>query len=102
MLAARTLVSELHVARVGGRLTGPGPRERFRDFLRLTASRAGLASLVTAYPVLARVLAQAAMNAADAFAEMLGRLAADGVPSLPPRSWGTWARDGSPTTGRTP
>ncbi|MEU7076436.1 type 2 lanthipeptide synthetase LanM family protein [Streptomyces sp. NPDC046409] len=80
VLAARTLVSELHDARVGGRLTGSGPRERFRDFLRLTASRAGLASLVTAYPVLARVLAQTAMNAADAFAEMLGRLAADGEP----------------------
>lgn len=80
VLAARTLVSELHDARVGGRLTGSGPRERFRDFLRLTASRAGFASLVTAYPVLARVLAQTAMNAADAFAEMLGRLAADGGP----------------------
>ncbi|MEU0134780.1 type 2 lanthipeptide synthetase LanM family protein [Streptomyces sp. NPDC006296] len=78
VLAARTLVSELHEARIGGRLTGSGPHERFRDFLRLTASRAGLSSLVTAYPVLARVLARSAMNAADAFAEMLGRLAADG------------------------
>ncbi|MCX5412485.1 type 2 lanthipeptide synthetase LanM family protein [Streptomyces sp. NBC_00059] len=77
VLAARTLVSELHEARTGGRLSGEGPRERFRDFLRLTAGRAGLSSLVTRYPVLARVLAQAAMNAADAFAEMLGRLAAD-------------------------
>ncbi|MEU1122617.1 type 2 lanthipeptide synthetase LanM family protein [Streptomyces sp. NPDC005899] len=77
VLAARTLVSELHGARTGGRLSGDGPRARFRDFLRLTASRAGLASLVTGYPVLARILAQAAMDAADAFAEMLGRLAAD-------------------------
>ncbi|MFB8024182.1 MULTISPECIES: type 2 lanthipeptide synthetase LanM family protein [unclassified Streptomyces] len=77
VLAARTLVSELHEARTGGRLSGEGPRERFRDFLRLTAGRAGLTSLVTRYPVLARVLAQAAMNAADAFAEMLARLAAD-------------------------
>ncbi|MFC9944487.1 type 2 lanthipeptide synthetase LanM family protein [Streptomyces pratensis] len=77
LLAARTLVSELHGARTGGGLSGEGPRERFRDFLRLTGGRAGLASLVTGYPVLARVLAQTAMNAADAFAEMLGRLAAD-------------------------
>ncbi|MFI2782966.1 type 2 lanthipeptide synthetase LanM family protein [Streptomyces sp. ALB3] len=77
VLAARTLVSELHGARTGGRLSGGGPRERFRDFLRLTSGRAGLATLVTGYPVLARVLAQAAMDAADAFAEMLGRLAAD-------------------------
>ncbi|CAM5553110.1 type 2 lanthipeptide synthetase LanM family protein [Streptomyces atroolivaceus] len=78
LLAARTLVSELHGARTGGRLSGAGPRERFRDFLRLTSGRAGLANLVTGYPVLARILAQGAMNAADAFAEMLGRLAADG------------------------
>ncbi|MFC8224487.1 type 2 lanthipeptide synthetase LanM [Streptomyces sp. NPDC057287] len=78
LLAARTLVSELHEARTGGRLIGEGPRERFRDFLRLTAGRAGLSSLLSRYPVLARVLAQTAMNAADAFAEMLGRLAADG------------------------
>lgn len=78
LLAARTLVSELHEARTGGRLSGEEPGERFRDFLRQTAGRAGLASLVSRYPVLARVLAQAAMNAADAFAEMLGRLAADG------------------------
>ncbi|MEV0010284.1 type 2 lanthipeptide synthetase LanM family protein [Streptomyces sp. NPDC047973] len=77
LLAARTLVSELHEARTAGRLTGSGPRERFRDFLRLTGSREGLASLVTGYPVLARILAQAASDAADAFAEMLGRLAAD-------------------------
>ncbi|MEU5654581.1 type 2 lanthipeptide synthetase LanM family protein [Streptomyces sp. NPDC047737] len=77
LLAARTLVSELHEARIGGRLSGSGPHERFRDFVRLTAGRPGLASLVTVYPVLARILAQTAMNAADAFAEMLGRLAAD-------------------------
>ncbi|MFJ8883834.1 type 2 lanthipeptide synthetase LanM [Streptomyces sp. NPDC102402] len=77
LLAARTLVSELHEARTCGRLSGEGPRERFRDFLRLTAGRPGLTSLVSRYPVLARVLGQAAMNAADAFAEMLGRLAAD-------------------------
>ncbi|WP_078958752.1 type 2 lanthipeptide synthetase LanM family protein [Streptomyces sp. NRRL S-4] len=76
-LAARTLVSELHGVRLGGGLSGDAPEERFRDFLRLTAGRAGLTSLVTGYPVLARVLAQAAMNAADAFAEMLRRLAAD-------------------------
>ncbi|MFE3518930.1 type 2 lanthipeptide synthetase LanM family protein [Streptomyces sp. NPDC059166] len=77
-LAARTLVSELHEARNDGRLEGAGPRDRFRDFLRLTGGRTGLAALVTRYPVLARVLAQSAMNSADAFAEMLDRLAADG------------------------
>ncbi|WP_124271865.1 type 2 lanthipeptide synthetase LanM family protein [Streptomyces sp. ADI96-02] len=76
-LAARTLVTELHEARRLGRLRGAGPQERFRDFVRLTAARDGLAALVTAYPVLARVLARAALNAADAFAEMAARLDAD-------------------------
>ncbi|MYU36507.1 type 2 lantipeptide synthetase LanM [Streptomyces sp. SID8358] len=79
-LAARTLVLELHEARTGGRLAGDGTRERFRDFLRLAGSRSRLGSLATRYPVLARVLAQTALDAADAFAEMLGRLAADREP----------------------
>ncbi|MFE7461504.1 type 2 lanthipeptide synthetase LanM family protein [Streptomyces sp. NPDC057554] len=76
-LAARTLVLELHKARRAGRLDGDGPKERFRDFLRLVAGRDGLAALVTAYPVLARILARASLAAADAFTEMLGRFADD-------------------------
>ncbi|MFJ6440148.1 type 2 lanthipeptide synthetase LanM [Streptomyces sp. NPDC091649] len=76
-IAARTLVTELHEARRLGRLSGEGPTERFRDFVRLTARRDGLARLVTAYPVLARLLATACLNAGDAFAEMAARLAAD-------------------------
>ncbi|WP_411079157.1 type 2 lanthipeptide synthetase LanM family protein [Streptomyces sp. cmx-18-6] len=76
-LAARTLVLELHQARRAGRLAGDGPEERFRDFVRLTAGRDGLAALLAAYPVLARILARASLDTADAFAEMLGRLADD-------------------------
>lgn len=76
-IAARTLVTELHEARRLGRLSGAGPRERFRDFVRVTARRDGLALLVTGYPVLARLLATASLNAGDAFAEMAARLAAD-------------------------
>ncbi|MGW4894050.1 type 2 lanthipeptide synthetase LanM family protein, partial [Kitasatospora sp. NPDC004240] len=75
--AARTLVLELNVARVRARLTGGTPQERFRDFVRRTASRDGLTALLHAYPVLARLLAQASLDAADAFAELLLRLAAD-------------------------
>ncbi|MFH8515207.1 type 2 lanthipeptide synthetase LanM family protein [Streptomyces gelaticus] len=81
-LAARTLVLELHLARRKGRLAGDGPEDRFTDFLRLTGSRAGLTSLCTAYPVLARILARAALDAAAALAEMLVRFAAD-RPVLP-------------------
>ncbi|MFH9611230.1 type 2 lanthipeptide synthetase LanM family protein [Streptomyces sp. NPDC017448] len=76
-IAARTLVTELHEARRRGRLSGEGPEERFRDFVRLTARRDGLRPLVTAYPVLARLLATACLNTGDAFAEMVARLAAD-------------------------
>nr|WP_228991294.1 type 2 lanthipeptide synthetase LanM family protein [Streptomyces sp. DH8] len=76
-IAARTLVTELHEARRRGRLSGEGPEERFRDFVRLTARRDGLRPLVTAYPVLARLLATVCLNTGDAFAEMVARLAAD-------------------------
>ncbi|MDK0519564.1 type 2 lanthipeptide synthetase LanM family protein [Streptomyces sp. ML-6] len=81
-LAARTLVLELHTARRGGRLAGAAPEDRFTDFLRLTGSRSGLAALCTAYPVLARILARAALDAAAALTEMLVRFAAD-RPVLP-------------------
>ncbi|GFN04006.1 lanthionine synthetase [Streptomyces microflavus] len=104
-LAARTLVLELHKARRAGRLAGDGPEARFRDFLRLTAARDGLAAFLTAYPVLARILARTSLAAADALTEMLGRLADDrelldasGV--LGDRAPG--AAPGAPAAGRGP
>ncbi|MFJ2895851.1 type 2 lanthipeptide synthetase LanM family protein [Streptomyces sp. NPDC087218] len=81
-LAARTLVLELHTARREGRLTGAASEDRFTHFLRLTGSRSGLAALCTTYPVLARILGRAALDAAAALAEMLVRFAAD-RPVLP-------------------
>ncbi|MFE7803925.1 type 2 lanthipeptide synthetase LanM family protein [Streptomyces sp. NPDC057430] len=75
--AARTLVLELHEARSAGLLAGTDSRARFRDFLRRTASRTGLTALLTERPVLARILGRAAVDAADAVAEMLERLADD-------------------------
>ncbi|MFI1187520.1 type 2 lanthipeptide synthetase LanM family protein [Streptomyces californicus] len=92
-IAARTLVTELHEARRLGRLTGEDSEERFRDFVRLTARRDGLGPLVTAYPVLARLLATACLNTGDAFAEMAARLAADRHLLGPAGVFGT--RDGS-------
>ncbi|MER6362321.1 type 2 lanthipeptide synthetase LanM family protein [Kitasatospora sp. NPDC001527] len=76
-IAARTLVLELHTARATGRLAGGTPQERFRSFLALTARREGLAALLRDYPVLARLLARACLDAADAHAELLDRFAAD-------------------------
>ncbi|MFG2332631.1 type 2 lanthipeptide synthetase LanM family protein [Streptomyces sp. NPDC048604] len=75
--AARTLVLELHEARTAGLLEGDDPQARFNDFLRRTASRRGLAALLTERPVLARLLGRAALDAADAVAEALHRLADD-------------------------
>ncbi len=75
--AARTLVLELNVARVTGRLPGATPAERFRDFVALTASRDGLSALLHEYPVLARLLAQTCVDAADALTELLDRFTAD-------------------------
>ncbi|MFJ5073619.1 type 2 lanthipeptide synthetase LanM family protein [Streptomyces sp. NPDC088553] len=75
--AARTLVLELHEARGAGRLEGDDSRARFRDFLARTASRRGLSELLAGRPVLARILGRAALDAADAMAEALERLADD-------------------------
>ncbi|MCX4986475.1 type 2 lanthipeptide synthetase LanM family protein [Streptomyces sp. NBC_00572] len=75
--AARTLVLELHEARSAGRLDGDDTQARFRDFLARTASRRGLSDLLAGRPVLARILGRAALDAADAVAEMLERLADD-------------------------
>ncbi|MBR7826938.1 type 2 lantipeptide synthetase LanM family protein [Actinospica sp. MGRD01-02] len=80
-LAARTLVLELNVARVTGRLAGDSPTDRFRAFVGHAASHDGLASLLGEYAVLGRILAQAGLHAAEALAEVLHRLSAD-RPSL--------------------
>ncbi|MFJ4779990.1 type 2 lanthipeptide synthetase LanM family protein [Streptomyces sp. NPDC088762] len=75
--AARTLVLELYEARNAGRLDGDDTRARFRDFLGRTASRRGLTALLAGRPVLARILGRAALDATDALAEALERLADD-------------------------
>ncbi|MGP3637873.1 type 2 lanthipeptide synthetase LanM family protein, partial [Streptomyces sp. 24-1644] len=75
--AARTLVLELYEARTAERLDGDDSRARFRDFLGRTASRRGLTALLAGRPVLARILGRAALDAADAVAEALERLADD-------------------------
>ncbi|MER6628653.1 type 2 lanthipeptide synthetase LanM family protein [Streptomyces sp. NPDC000987] len=75
--AARTLVHELSLARRARRLAGADPSERFASFVAATGTRQGLSALVAAYPVLARMLAQTALDAADAAAELVARFRAD-------------------------
>ncbi|MGN0116150.1 MAG: type 2 lanthipeptide synthetase LanM family protein, partial [Streptomyces albidoflavus] len=76
-IAARVLVTELHRAREAGGLAGDDSRARFREFLRQVGERQGLTALLTAHPVLARLLGRVSLDAADAFAELLHRFAAD-------------------------
>ncbi|MFJ3794347.1 type 2 lanthipeptide synthetase LanM [Kitasatospora sp. NPDC090091] len=76
-LATRCLVAELGAARDRGELPGATPQERFAAFVEYTAGRAGLTRLLTRYPVLARLLAQACQQAAAAASELVRRLADD-------------------------
>ncbi|WP_367137527.1 type 2 lanthipeptide synthetase LanM family protein [Saccharothrix sp. HUAS TT1] len=72
-VAARTLVLELNLDRVAGRLVGDTPQERFADFVR----HVDLTSLFARYPVLARLLGQTCLNAVEAQRELLDRFALD-------------------------
>ncbi|HEY4023703.1 MAG TPA: type 2 lanthipeptide synthetase LanM family protein [Pseudonocardiaceae bacterium] len=76
-LAARTLVTELNVARVEGRLAGATGEERFADFVRYAGTGAGLAGLFTEYPVLARVLGTACLQSVDACHDIVARFVED-------------------------
>ena len=76
-VAARTMILELNVARVEGRLAGSDPRSRFLDFLRqLREPRAALA-ILREYPVLARHLRRCVRDWLRGSLEFLTRLSAD-------------------------
>ncbi|WP_214409115.1 type 2 lanthipeptide synthetase LanM family protein [Sphaerisporangium fuscum] len=76
-LASRTLVLELNVMRVGRRLAGSTPQERFADFVRRFQRPEAVAALCEEYPVLARLLVEEASRFADVRLEMLERFARD-------------------------
>jgi len=76
-LISRTLVLELHVAGLQGRLQGETPEERFRSFIE-RARRPDMAlTLLSEYPVMARQLTVACDQWVAASAEFLGHLRAD-------------------------
>ncbi|MFJ7905514.1 type 2 lanthipeptide synthetase LanM family protein [Kitasatospora sp. NPDC096204] len=83
----RTLVLELHVARLSGQLAGDTPRERFRSFVAWQREPERLAALLDEYAVLARLLASVTGNAVHAHREFLERFTAD-RPSLVERLFG--------------
>ncbi|WP_412543850.1 type 2 lanthipeptide synthetase LanM family protein [Longispora sp. K20-0274] len=76
-LARRTLVLELNVYRVSGRLDGAMPRDRFASFVRQLCTREGLTALIEEYAVLARLLAQACLQNVTAWVELYGRFTRD-------------------------
>jgi type 2 lantibiotic biosynthesis protein LanM len=76
-IAVRTLVTELHRWRAAGRLDGEDGTLRFHDFVRRLTRPEGLGEVIIRYPVLARLLAQAAGTTAETTAEILDRFAGD-------------------------
>jgi len=76
-LLARTLVLEMHVARLQGHLTGETAAERFAAFVdRLRQPEAAVA-ILNEYPVLARLVVEELETWVAVSLELLERLAAD-------------------------
>src|SRR5262245_59982394 len=75
--AGRTLVLELHVARLQGRLHGDTPAERFQNFLGGYRQPEQLLALLQEDPVLARELPRTLERAVTFELEFLHRLCAD-------------------------
>ena len=73
----RTLVLEMHVARLEERLSGDTSEQRFASFLAGLAEPGRMMRLFEEYPVLARVLGVFVEQAIAAGVEMLERLARD-------------------------
>ena len=76
-MLTRTLVLELHAARLDGGLDGATPEERFRSFAGALHERGALLRLLGDYPVLARRIVGVAQQWVEASAELLDRLATD-------------------------
>ena len=77
MMIAKTMVLELHVARLEGVLQGSTPEERFASFTQRLCRNDIALKLLSEYPVLARRLITCIENWVDYSAEFLFHLAAD-------------------------
>ncbi|HEX4965389.1 MAG TPA: type 2 lanthipeptide synthetase LanM family protein [Thermoanaerobaculia bacterium] len=76
-LLARTLVLEMHVARLQGELTGETAAERFAAFVDRLRQPAAAAAILNEYPVLARLVVEELETWVATSLELLERLAAD-------------------------
>src|SRR5262249_8756090 len=76
-IVRRTMVLELNVARLEGKLPGSSPQERFAQFISQVHDRARLHAILEEYPVLARLLAEQTTRWLEVTLEVLGRLVTD-------------------------
>jgi type 2 lantibiotic biosynthesis protein LanM len=76
-MLSRTMVLELNVARVEGRLRGENPEERFQSFMEIISDRESVFAIMREYPVLARTLADCVESWATAGVEFVRRLCSD-------------------------
>ncbi|MBW8879539.1 MAG: type 2 lantipeptide synthetase LanM family protein [Acidobacteria bacterium] len=76
-LLARTLVLEMHVARLQGLLAGETAAERFAAFVERLRQPAVAAAILNEYPVLARLVVEELETWVATSLELLARLAAD-------------------------
>jgi type 2 lantibiotic biosynthesis protein LanM len=74
---SRTLVLELHVARLRGLLAGDTPQQRFQSFVEYLADPENALAILSEYPVLMRQLVLCINHWADVSLEFLTRLCAD-------------------------
>src|SRR5207247_6913606 len=76
-MVSRTLVLEMHVARLQGELEGDTADARFRSFVERLRDPEAAVALLEEYPVLARQLAIAVDQWVETNLELLQRLGAD-------------------------
>jgi type 2 lantibiotic biosynthesis protein LanM len=74
---SKTLILELNVARVEGRLQGDTPEQRFDHFLEHLSEPGQMLALLEEYPVLARQLVALTKRLMNHLLELLQRLCAD-------------------------
>jgi len=76
-IVGRTMVLELNVARLEGKLPGSSPEERFVEFIAQIHERDRLRTIFEEYPVLARLIAEQTTRWLEVTLELLGRLVTD-------------------------
>lgn len=86
LLCCRTIILEIFIARINGRLTGETPEQRYTDFITDLSQTENAIAFLHNYPTLARTIVQTINCWLEATTEFVERLCADWpriVASLP-------------------